>query len=197
MFPKSLILLLVGLFAEDFASACTHQFAAKHGYVKKRAPQPDHVNVRRAQSTPVAVTNVKYFTGSGLSGLSTVEFQNGIITAIFPGGAGIPPGYQTVNGNGGTLLPGFIESHTHPTNLAELGTLTSYGITTSLGMGCGETQNCNSLRKQTGLSDFYSAGIAGCAPGSDHAILLAYPPQDLIYNTSEASAWVKARISEG
>ncbi len=200
MSRQLLLLLLAGLLADNFASACSHGMAAAAGHaIRRRDPRPDPVvNVRRAQSTPVAITNVKYFTGSGLSGLSTVQFSNGIITAVLPGGnTGVPPNYQVVNGNGSTLLPGLIESHTHPTNLAELQLLTSYGITTALGMGCPYTDNCNALRKQTGLADFYSAGIAGCTPGSVHATILTLPPQDLIYNSSQAPSWVKARIAEG
>ena len=193
-------LLLLAILTTNLVVACSHNGAAAAGYaVRRRSLQPDPVqNVRRAQSTPVAITNVKYFTGKGLSALSTVQFSNGIITAVLAGGnTGVPPNYQVVNGNGSTLLPGLVEGHTHPTNIAELQTLTSYGITTALGMGCPYVDNCDALRKQDGLADFYSAGIAACTPGSVHATILALPPQDLIYNASQAPSWVKARIAEG
>ena len=201
MYSQSL-LLLASLFVDNFAAACSHGAAAAAGHdLRKRNPRPEsvvNVNVRRAQNTPVAITNVKYFTGGGLSGLSTIQFDAGIITAILPGGnTGVPPNAQVVNANGSTLLPGLIESHSHPTNIAELQTLTSYGITTVLGMGCPYIDNCDALRKQEGLADFYSAGIAACTPGSVHATILALPPNDLIYNASEAQSWVKARIAEG
>ena len=203
MYSLPFLLFVVGAFTIQDAFACTHgaaaEVVARRHALRKRAPHPEPVqHVRRAQSTPVAITNVKYFTGSSLSASSTVQFSNGIITAIYPGAnTPAPPGYQVVNANGATLLPGFIESHTHPTNLAELQQLTSYGITTAMGMGCPYTDNCDQLRHQTGLADFYSAGIAGCTPGSVHATILALPPQDLIYNSSQAPSWVKARIAEG
>ena len=203
MYSLPLLLLAVSLFVDKFAVACTHGAAAaaaadRHA-LRRRGPQPEPIqNIRRAQSTPVAITNVRYFTGSGLSGLSTVKFSNGIITAVFPGEyTAIPTNCQMVNANGSTLLPGFIESHTHPTNLNELQALTSYGITTAMGMGCPYYDNCDQLRHQTGLADFYSAGIAACTPGSVHATVLALPPEDLVYNSSEAQSWVKARIAEG
>ena len=200
MYSQPLLLLLAILFA-DFTVACSHNGAAAAGHVvrSRRSLQRDPVQpVRRAQTTPVAITNVKYITGKGLSALSTIQFSNGIITAILPGGnTGVPPNFKVVNGNGSTLLPGLVESHTHPTNIAELQTLTTYGITTSLGMGCPYIDNCDALRRQSGLSDFYSAGIAATTPGSVHATILALPPQDLIYNATQAPSWVRARIAEG
>ena len=203
MYSLPLLLLAASAITDQFVSACTHAAAAEaaaNGHaLRRRGPQPEPVrNVRRAQSTPVAITNVKYFTGTGLSGLSTVQFAGGVITAVLSGAdTGVPSTFKVINANGGTLLPGFIESHTHPDTLAELQQLTSYGITTAMGMGCASYQNCNALRGQTGLADFYSAGVAGCTNGSLHESILQYPQQDLIFNTSEAQSWVQARISEG
>ena len=176
-------LLLLAILSTNLVVACSHNGAAAAGYaVRKRSLEPDKVqDVRRAQTTPVAITNVK-----GISALSTAQFSNGINTAILPGGdTGVPPTDQVFHGNGSTLLPGLVESHTHPTNIATLQTLTSYGTTTALGMGCSYIDNCDALRKQNGLADFYSADIAACAPESVHATVLALPPQDLIYNASQ------------
>ena len=73
-----------------------------------------------------------------------------------------------VNGLGGTLLPGLIDSHTHPDTFALLGNLSSWGVTTAMGMAIYPDSAGNALRNQTGLTDFLSPGPVATLPGSTH-----------------------------
>ncbi len=65
---------------------------------------------------------------------------------------------EEVDAQGGVLLLGLFDSHFHPTTLGALEALSSYGVTTALSMSCWPLAQCNSLRDQVGLTDFYTAG---------------------------------------
>ena len=54
----------------------------------------------------IAITNVRVFEGNELSELKTIVIEDGLISSH-------TSGETVVDGNGGTLLPGFIDSHIH------------------------------------------------------------------------------------
>src|SRR5215470_12897218 len=67
-----------------------------------------------AQAAEVlAITNVRVFDGTALiPGKSVVVVRDGKIEAVGPK-VTVPAGATVVDGGDGTLLPGFIDSHTH------------------------------------------------------------------------------------
>lgn len=104
---------------------------------------------------------------------------------------------EVIDGMGGTLMPGLIENHAHPQNLDALRNLSMYGVTTTMGASCHTSDLCASLRKQPGLSEFYSPGWAAVVANSSHAQMLSAPPAQLINNTEDCAGWVKGRLDTG
>ena len=104
---------------------------------------------------------------------------------------------QTIDGDGGVLIPGLIDSHAHPANLTHLQQFVSYGVTTVMSMMCTPEPNCNTLRGQTGLADFHTAGMFAVAPNGTHAKFGATPPDQMIYSPADAAAFVSNRVGNG
>ncbi|OBT87281.1 hypothetical protein VE02_02958 [Pseudogymnoascus sp. 03VT05] len=121
----------------------------------------------RSQSTPptgkTALKNVRVFDGWRIREPSTVVIDGDSIT-FDPRGV-----WNTIDGEGGVLLPGLIDSHIHLSSLASLKTLSSYGVTTVMNMGCTNYTLCAALRDQIGLTSFITAGEGSVAPNSTHA----------------------------
>ncbi len=63
----------------------------------------------------VAITNVRVLdvVEGTLSAPSDVILKDGVIAAISPTGAELPAGAARIDGDGGTLMPGLIDSHCH------------------------------------------------------------------------------------
>jgi imidazolonepropionase-like amidohydrolase len=76
---------------------------------------------------------------------------------------------KTIDGKGGVLLPGLIDSHIHLSTVSSLEVLSSYGVTTAMSMGCDNYTLCKAFREQIGLTSFFTAGIGAVAPNSTHA----------------------------
>ncbi|KAJ4857992.1 amidohydrolase family domain-containing protein [Trichoderma breve] len=184
--------LLAGvlLFA-GFGSAC---FPSGHAakYLVGWAPpliKPEIRQVSRPIHNKIAINNVRIFDGYEIGELTTVVIDGDVIGTDASGA-------DCVDGLGGVLLPGLIDSHCHPLTLEHLGQMSSYGVTTAIGMGCSPEPACNTLRNQTGLTDFYSAGEIATSPNSTHATPPTGPP-DLISNANQAQEWVNQRIGNG
>lgn len=110
-----------------------------------------------------ALTNVRIFDGTRIRENSTVYIDGDIIT-FDPRNC-----HNTINGEGGVLLPGLIDSHAHVNSVASLETLSSYGVTSVMSMGCSNYTLCAALREQIGLTSFFTAGIGAVGPNSTHA----------------------------
>jgi dihydroorotase-like cyclic amidohydrolase len=97
-------------------------------------------------SEAIAITQVKVFDGNSLSAERTVVIENGVISDA-------TTAERTVDGQYGTLLPGFIDSHVHLASLAELEHGTHWGCTTMFDMGSPAMALTDSLRHRQGLAD--------------------------------------------
>lgn len=169
-----------------------------HGEVNLQRPD-DHIQLAtiRERTIPqpatkvIAVTNVQVFDGVTISKPSTVIINGEHIGPVVPFGNMPVPGAEIVDGEGGILLPGLIDNHCHPGNLDDLTALTSYGVTTAMGMACLSYDPCNALRNQTGLSSFITTGIAAIAPGSPHATLFDTSIEDTIASPEQAPEFVE------
>ena len=84
---------------------------------------------------PVALTNVDILDLSGADAQlrrdQSVIVNDGIITAVATTGElDLPADARHIDGDGGTLIPGLIDSHVHIWDRADLPAYLSYGITT-------------------------------------------------------------------
>lgn len=141
----------------------------------------------------IAIDNVRVFNGHGLDPLSTVVIDGDVI-GTDPTGA-----TKHIDGNGGVLLPGLIDSHCHPGSLSNVQALTSYGVTTAFMMACYSREQCASLQGHHGLVDLHGASAAASAPGSVHgnlALGMGADPSSLVYNTTDAARWVDQQMEE-
>ena len=142
---------------------------------------------------------VNVFDGTRLLAEQTVRVQDGLITMLRQGDD-LPKGAQIIDGAGKTLLPGFIDAHTHVWNPEALVQALVFGVTTELDMfshphliaGCKET-----LATEQGqtLADLRSAGFPAAAPGG-HGTEYGLGGPTIIH-AQDAQAFVDARLAEG
>ena len=148
-----------------------------------------------ASTEPVArtaVTNVRVFDGRRLMDPGTVVIEDGRIGAA----PSAPAGAETVDGEGGVLLPGLIDAHVHLHGRPTLEQLAGFGVTTALDMACAP-ELVSSLRGAAGLTDIRSAGTPAIAPGSPHSLMPVIGQRGLITGAGQARRFVAERVAEG
>jgi imidazolonepropionase-like amidohydrolase len=147
---------------------------------------------------PVAITNVRIFDGARVLPRGTVILEGRKIAAVGEKVA-VPAGAEVIDGTGATLLPGFIDSHTHAWGDA-LERALVFGVTTELDMFTDPAFGRQMREEQAktgapGRADLYSAGILATAPGGHGTEYGMTVPT--LTRPEEAQAWVDARIAEG
>jgi len=145
-----------------------------------------------------AVVNVRIFDGVRMVPRGTVVVDRGRIVASGPK-VKPPRGAEVIDGSGATLLPGFIDAHTHIFESA-LERALVFGVTTELDMFTSPdfAQFLRDEQAETGApgrADLRSAGILATAPGG-HGTQFNFPIPTLT-GPEEALDWVDARIGEG
>ncbi|KAH7354685.1 hypothetical protein BKA65DRAFT_496802 [Rhexocercosporidium sp. MPI-PUGE-AT-0058] len=138
-----------------------------------------------------AITNVLVWDGRKFpKARSTVVIVDGMISDSNSVGAVI------LNGKGGYLIPGFIDSNVRLTDCAYLSMMQKYGITTALDMGtypyevvmkCGE--HC--------VTDIRASGAVGTVNGTKIARVPGFPADSVIHTPEAGRAFVAARMAEG
>jgi imidazolonepropionase-like amidohydrolase len=139
----------------------------------------------------VALVNVRVFDGYLIQKPSTVIMDGDVICTDAENIDSV------VDGQGGILIPGLIDSHCHPASIAELEALSSFGVTTAMSMSCPSYPLCESLRNQVGLTSFFTGGRAATAPNSSHAILFNVPKNELVSSPSQAPQFVANVFNNG
>jgi len=143
------------------------------------------------QHRKTAITNVLVWDGTKFPrSRSTVVIVDGIISNENSVGAVI------INGKGGFLIPGLIDSHVHLTDCAYLATLQKYGITTALDMG---TTPYEAVAKcgEHGVTDIRGSGAAGTVNGTKISFVPGLPTDSFIPTPEAGRAFVASRKAEG
>ena len=150
-------------------------------------------------SRPVVITNVRIFDGERVIPRGTVVFQDRRILAVgekvaIPANAG-----EVVDGAGQTILPGFIDSHTHAWGDG-LERALVFGVTTELDMflspDVARRQRDEQARSGApDRADLYSAGFLATAPGGHGTEYGVAVPT--LTRPEQAQDWVDARLGEG
>ena len=145
-----------------------------------------------AYGQPLVIRDVRLFDGEKVTAKTSVVIDGGRIVSI---GANVPDGAKTIDGAGKTLLPGFIDAHTHTVQADALKQAPIFGVTTTLDMFT-SPDVARTLRKPApGAASFRSAGFLATVPkghGTEYG--MAVPT---LTKPEEAQAWVDARIAEG
>ncbi len=145
-----------------------------------------------------AIVNVRIFNGTRMIPKGTVVVHAGRIAAVGPK-VKPPKGAQVIDGSGATLLPGFIDAHTHTYGPA-LERALVFGVTTELDMFTdpGWARDLRNEQAATGAphrADMRSAGLLATAPGG-HGTQFGIQVLPLS-RPEEAQAWVDGRLAEG
>jgi imidazolonepropionase-like amidohydrolase len=148
-----------------------------------------------AQQT--AITNVRLFDGTKVIPHATVVIDG---TRIAAAGANVavPKDAKVIDGNGKTLLPGLIDSHTHifPGSLERallFGVTTELDMFTSLGL-LAPLRAEQAKGPVTTRADVYSAGTLVTVAGGHGS---EYFPIPTFKSGDDPQAFVDARIAEG
>jgi imidazolonepropionase-like amidohydrolase len=147
-------------------------------------------------SKATAIVNARVFDGTRLRDWTSVRFADGIITDC-----GVGPtaqdGDEVIDAEGGTILPGLIDSHIHLAPGALAQGLT-FGVTTALDM-FSQADVMAVAKHQAGtrsdVADVRSAGIGATAPGGHPSMM--YAPFPTLTGPEQAGQFVADRVAEG
>jgi imidazolonepropionase-like amidohydrolase len=151
---------------------------------------------------PVFFQDIRVFDGEQAHPRSSVLVRDGRVAEV---GAGLspPPGAQVITGDGRTLLPGLIDSHTHAAPPGSLEQAIAFGVTTELDMFSDPAVYARQRAQAAGrndVADLRSAGTGATAPGghpSQFVDLGWFAPFPTLTAPGEADAWVAGRVAEG
>lgn len=145
------------------------------------------------------IRDARVFDGERVHDRASVVVRGGRIAAIGQN-VEVPEGAAVIDGTGKTLLPGFIDSHTHAFNDA-LERALVFGVTTELDMFTSHQAAAAWRAEQASATgaprraDIFSAGTLVTAPrGHGTQYGMAIPT---ISSPEEAQAFVDARLAEG
>lgn len=139
-----------------------------------------------------AITNVRIFDGHELTAPRTIVIDDGKITDASPDDA-----TSIIDGNGGTLVPGFIDCHVHLVARSDLTRASYWGVTTLLDMGTPDMAFTNTFRNQSGAPTVLGSGPSASAPGGLQTTKMRFPPSTALATTHDAARFVADRIAEG
>jgi imidazolonepropionase-like amidohydrolase len=150
----------------------------------------------------LVIRNVRVFDGTRIILADSVLVRCGVIAEVGMG-LSAPPDTHIVDGAGGTLLPGLIDSHVHALRPENLVQALAFGVTTELDMFC-VPPHVQQLREtaatRVDAADFRSAGIGVTAPGGHPTQLVTwgvYPEFPTLSGPEQAEGFVAARVAEG
>jgi imidazolonepropionase-like amidohydrolase len=160
---------------------------------------PDHVPLgAQTSGATTLIRHVRVFDGTRGIGTRDVLVRDGRISAVAPT-LTAPAGAVIVDGTNRTLLPGFIDAHTHAFGDA-LADALAFGVTTELDMftNVSEARDRRAEQKAgpvSGRADLFSAGVLATAPGGHGTEYgIAIPT---IAAPESAQAFVDVRLAEG
>ncbi|MBJ6981590.1 CIA30 family protein [Luteimonas sp. MC1572] len=186
-------ILAAGAIAAAIAGAVLAQGASA-----EPAVAADVVLPSGGEGAAFAITGVRVFDGERVLPAANVVIRDGRIAAVGADVA-IPAGIEVVDGAGRTLLPGFIDAHTHSWGEAQRDAL-RFGVTAELDM-FGDWNRIPALRAQreslgaTGQADLWTAGATVTTAGG-HGTQYGFPVPTLAAD-GDAAAFVAARVAEG
>jgi len=155
----------------------------------------------KAGTRPLLFKDLRVFDGERVHPRASVLIRNGQVAGV---GARLeaPPDAEVIGGEGRTLLPGLIDSHTH-VSPGSLEQAIAFGVTTELDMfaapGAYASQRAQAAARND-MADVRSAGTGATAPGghpSQFVDLGWFPPFPTVSSPADAGPWVRDRVAEG
>jgi imidazolonepropionase-like amidohydrolase len=146
-------------------------------------------------SSALTITNVRVFDGRELGEPAAVTIDGAMISAVEPAGGPVRP--EAVDGGGGALLPGLIDTHVHADKVSQLETSASWGITTMLDMGNRDPASQAKLTSRPGLPALLRACGPANAPGSVFVTKMGFSASTTVSGPADAARFVADRVAEG
>jgi imidazolonepropionase-like amidohydrolase len=138
----------------------------------------------------IEIRNVKIFDGTKITDQESVVIENGVISDK-------KVGDLIVDGKGGTLLPGLIDSHVHLYERKNLEEMTRYGVTTAMDMGTRSPDVIDRLRNLPGLTDIRSCYSPAFAKGSELSRKMGFTAASNVTSVDDADRFVKEQVAHG
>ncbi|KAJ6465707.1 hypothetical protein C8R45DRAFT_1022094 [Mycena sanguinolenta] len=185
--------VFIALLAANLGFCCLH--STRSMTIEEGLELARMNNARRAtrsisEPKKIAITNVRVFDGKKLLPLGTVFVDGDKIVANAEGA-------EVVDGHGGTLLPGLINSHAHPASVQDLEDLSAYGVSTVMVAMCNPPAVCQSVMNFTGLTDVRFAGLGAISPNSSLAAQFSIMPNQTVSSPSQAPQFVADQLAIG
>lgn len=136
------------------------------------------------------IRNIRIFDGNKLTDSEKVVIENGLISDK-------NVGEIIIDGNGGMLLPGFIDSHVHLYERNNLEEMCRYGVTTAMDMANRSPELIASLRNLPRLTDIRSCCSPAYAEGSILATKMGFPVNSNVKSVDDAERFVKEQVASG
>jgi len=138
-------------------------------------------------------TNVRVFDGERVTAPSTLLVRDGLITDD----TAHPADAEPVDGNGGVLLPGLIDSHVHIDFRSDLERCVAAGVTTVLDMATRDIAALDIVRDPADLPTVLRAGMPASAPGGTHTKKMGFAGSSAVTSQADAARFVADRAQEG
>lgn len=145
--------------------------------------------------TKVAIKNVHLFDGLSYYPPTTV-----VIDGDRFGARNDTTGAEIIDGQGGFLIPGLIDSHVHVRDTNTLESYAKWAVTAAVDCGCWPVELMQSLRGHStklGAPALRCAGIVATVAGSIHSKFPGLPSSALLAGAHEAEQFVENRVLEG
>ena len=143
------------------------------------------------------IHNVRLFDGSELLGGKSILVVNGLIESIANSTDSFPP-LRRIDGQGGTLMPGLMDAHSHTQTLFQLEETLRFGVTTIFDMATAPAAAKmlrEAARTRDDVADFRSAVHLATMPKGHGTQYGREVPT--LSTPDEADAFVQARVDEG
>lgn len=155
------------------------------------------------EGRPIAIINAKIFDGENVIRETILVLKGRHIRTI---GGEIPPNAIIVDAQGGTLMPGLIDSHVH-TDRDGLRDALLFGVTTELEMtGRWTPGERKEVAERTDVADVRSAGMGITPPGghpsqymalSNNLLIKIFFRYPFVSSPEEAVRFVDQQIADG
>jgi imidazolonepropionase-like amidohydrolase len=170
-------------------------------------PREKHLHTAASSETPwdtpgvnpslaTSIVNARVFDGVRLRDWTSVRLAGGVVTDCAIGSAA-QDGDEVIDAEGGTILPGLIDSHVHLVPGA-LSQALIFGVTTVLDM-FSKPDVVAVAKQQAGsrsdVADVRSVGIGATAPGGHPSTI--YAPFPTLTAPGQAEQFVADRVAEG
>lgn len=153
------------------------------------------------------IEDVKIWDGKKYLDDTSITIEGQAISLM---GSHKKPGATVINGNGGFLMPGLIDSHFHVATALiafnfeylatdHLKTLVEAGITTAFDMGSFPSSKMPQYHDMgsKGLASLLWSGAAACVKGGFPSLLPHFPEDSIVTSNESATNYVQTRVKEG